>query len=99
MTTIDFRTTNSLDRWATPRPNATVAPPTADRQMNNKLVAVPTCDNCSTEEFLYIEEYAPPLINDDGELSRLGETSYFCTRCLQYGGHSVPPLWTPGITA
>lgn len=63
--------------------------------MNHKLAAVPTCPTCRTQAHLYIEEFTPALINDEGELTQLGETGYFCTRCLQYGAHSVPPLWTP----
>ncbi|GAB3526310.1 hypothetical protein [Arthrobacter monumenti] len=96
MTTIDFETkTSSPDRSA-PQPSSPAAAFTpADRTMNHKLAAVPTCNKCKTDEYLYIEEYTPPVINDDGELARLGDTSYFCTRCLQYGAHAVPPLWTP----
>lgn len=96
MTTIDFESkTSNPHRGAAQPSRATAAFTPAPRQMNHKLVAVPTCNKCKTDEYLYIEEYTPPVINDDGELARLGETSYFCTRCLQYGAHAVPPLWTP----
>lgn len=98
MTTIDFQTkTNSRHGNASPRFAA--EPTSSAKQVNYQLVAVPTCVTCKTDEYLFVEEYAPPLINDDGELDRLGEASFFCTRCLQYGGHSVPPLWTPNTTA
>ncbi|WP_155838733.1 hypothetical protein [Arthrobacter castelli] len=66
-----------------------------DRRMNHKLAAVPACGNCKTETYLYIEEFTPASVGDEGELIQLAEASYFCTRCLEYAAHAVPPLWTP----
>lgn len=62
---------------------------------NYELVTAPACARCKTSSFIYIEEYVPPKMNDDGELTKLGEASYFCTRCVEYAAHAVPPLWTP----
>lgn len=62
---------------------------------NYELVTAPACARCKTSSYIYIEEFIPPEINDDGELTKLGEASYFCTRCVEYAAHAVPPLWTP----
>lgn len=65
------------------------------QRANYQLVTAPACARCKTDSYIYIEEYIPPQINDDGELTKLGEASYFCTRCVEYAAHAVPPLWTP----
>lgn len=81
MTTIDFQSTSSSPGQHVPLPpDAACEAATADRQMNHNLVAVPTCAECKTDAYLYIEAYKRPLVNDDGALAELGETSYFCTR-------------------
>lgn len=65
------------------------------QRANYELVAAPACARCKTDSYIYIEEFVPPKVNDDGELAKLGEASYFCTRCVEYAAHAVPPLWTP----
>lgn len=94
MTTIDLKPkANDYDR-SDPQ-GSSAASAAAEKQMSQKLAAVPTCGNCGTEAYLYIEEFSPARMNDEGELLQLAEAGYFCTRCLRYGAHSVPPLWTP----
>lgn len=95
MTTIDLETKANASRTA----SAATTAATTDRQVNHKLVAVPTCGNCKTETYLYIEHFTPAEIDDDGQLAQLAEASYFCTRCLGYAAHAVPPMWTPAWTA
>lgn len=62
---------------------------------NFNLVTVPACARCKSSSFIYVEEFIPPQLSDEGELVKLGEASYFCTRCVEYAAHAVPPMWTP----
>lgn len=64
-------------------------------QADSRLVTEPYCNKCRTDAYLYVEDFTPARIGQDGTLLRLGEASYFCTRCVQYAAHAVPPLWTP----
>lgn len=62
---------------------------------NFNLVTVPGCARCKSSSFIYVEEFIPPQLSEDGELIKLGEASYFCTRCVEYAAHAVPPMWSP----
>lgn len=58
-------------------------------------VGKPYCEGCGTDEFIYLESYAPPVIRRDGTIKTLGEVSYTCTRCEEFSGHKVPFTWAP----
>lgn len=66
-----------------------------DGRAGSRLVAAPNCHRCRTDVYLYVEDFTPARIGEDGALLRLGEASCFCTRCVQYAAHAVPPLRTP----
>lgn len=95
MTTIDSETTGDADTAGAARFRGAAATATTDRQVNHKLAAVPTCGNCKTDTYLFIEDFTPAAVNDEGQLLQLPQAGYFCTRCLGYAAHAVPPMWTP----
>jgi len=63
--------------------------------VDSEYVGSPYCERCGTDEFIYLETFAPATHRRDGSISKLGEATYFCSGCDDYSAHAVPASWVP----
>lgn len=70
-------------------------PHAAPARTDDDYVGIPYCENCGTDEFVYLESFIPPKHHRDGSVSQLGEVTYFCSGCEDFSAHAVPASWAP----